>query len=540
MDTTNLCCLLLDTDHFMVRKILVEDNKLCLILQSTAHQAACPNCKVISTEVHSTYLRYPVDLAWAEWQVEWHLQVKRFFCRNDRCSKRTFAERFPGILPPYARQTKRLKERQKLVGMNLCARSAEKLLRVLQIGISDTTINRWIRAHPDPDELPVRVLGVDDWAKRKGQTYGTILVDLERRMIIDLLADREADTLAQWLSQHQGIEIVTRDRSRTYTKAIDQAVPKAVQVADRWHLLKNLSDTLFKILQQEYATLKKRYKKLQKHPQNAQILEKRAEISPTEDESEQLTPSEQRRKESMEKTARLVQLGWTQKAIARELDLHPKTIHRYLQRPTAKVRRPKRKQQLDPFKPYILKRWGEGCNNAAQLFREIKLRGYPGGLTMLQDFTKSLRQNGTTSAMELNPSLPSPRTLIWWILKEVDEQNEDQKKMWADLICDHPRLEATTDLANEFAEMVRERKPEILESWLQKASGSGYRSWRNFADSLKQDLTAVQAALTLDWSNGPTEGHVNRLKCLKRQMYGRAKDDLLRKRALWQGRWSFT
>lgn len=538
MDTTNLYYLLLNTNQFIVTEIQFEDNKLCLILQSIAHQAACPTCKVVSAEVHSTYLRYPVDLAWAEWQVKWHLQVKRFFCRNDRCSKRTFAERFPGILPPYARQTKRLKERQKLVGMNLCARSAEKLLRVLQIGISDTTINRWIRAHPDPDEIPVRVLGVDDWAKRKGQTYGTILVDQERRVIIDLLADRDADTLADWLKQHDGIEIVTRDRSQTYAKAIDQAAPKAVQVADRWHLLKNLSDTLFKILQQEYATLKKRYKKLQKHPQNAQNSEKSAEISP--EESDQLTPSEQRRKEHMETTARLVQLGWTQKAIARKLDLHPKTIHRYLQRPSAKDRRPKRKKQLDPFKAYILTRWGEGCHSAAQIFREIKQRGYPGGLTMLQDFTKSLRQNGTASTIKLDLTLPSPRTLTWWILKAANEQNEDQKKMWVDLICDHPKLETTTDLANEFAEMVRERKPEILENWLQKASDSGYRSWCNFAKSLKQDLAAVRAALTLDWSNGPTEGHVNRLKCLKRQMYGRAKDDLLRKRALWQGRWSFT
>jgi transposase len=218
----HFCLILLNIDQLIIQNIRLDQGKINLYVESTAHSAPCPACSQVSTEIHSHYMRYPTDLAWAEWPVIIHLEVKRFFCRNAACQKRTFAEQFPNFVANYARRTQRVISKQQQLGVNISARIAEYLLRSDQIGISDTTINRLLRSLPEPETASVRVLGVDDWAKRKGQRYGTLLLDLERSSVVDLLQDRTADTLAQWLKGHPEIEVVSRDRSQTYAEGIER------------------------------------------------------------------------------------------------------------------------------------------------------------------------------------------------------------------------------------------------------------------------------------------------------------------------------
>jgi transposase len=475
---------------------MIGTDTIGLVVESTAHQASCPMCQEESTEVHSTYMRYPVDLAWGEWRIVLHLRVKRFFCRNDACQKRTFAEQFPGLVARYARRTERVITRQQQVGVNVSARTAETLLALAQIGVSDTTVNRLIRDLPEPEVSPIRVLGVDDWAKRKGRHYGTLLVDLERGQVIDLLGDR--------------IEAV------------------------------------FKILQQEYAVIKKKLDTgLEQDDCKIELPETSLPVEP-----ERLTPAEERRKERMAKTQQLHRQGWTQKSIAHHLNIHPKTVRRYLQSPTIKSRRHRTGRLLDPFKPYVVQRWNEGCHNAMQIFREIEQQGFTGKPTIVRDFVRQLRKAGAQSHSVHSPKekalgtnltkLPSLRSLTRFILKRPEQQSEDEEKVLTHIGDGQPKLTTTINLAREFAAIVRQRQVKKLDTWLEQASKSEYPVWRHFAAGLKKDYAAVHAALTFHWSNGPTEGHINRLKCLKRQMYGRAKDDLLRKRLLWQGRWAFT
>lgn len=539
MKALDLCRLLLNTDQYEIEQIQINNWKIRLVVESIANHAVCPECQQLSAQIHSHYWRYPSDLAWADFPVVWNLRAKRFFCRNRGCPKRTFAEQHPQILAPYARRTNRLNERQQLVGVNLCARAAERLLHVFQIEISDTTINRLIRAIPEIEPLAVRVLGVDDWAKRKGQRYGTLLIDLEKSRVLDVLEDRSTETLCQWLAQRPEIEIISRDRSQAYANAIDQGAPKAIQVADRWHLLKNCTDTVIKILQREYQTLKKQFNKLQTREK---ITRKGSQVDqlPDADTADPLTPSEQRRQERIETALELNHRGMSQKAIAQSLGLHPKTIRRYLLNPEPRNRRQKRSRLLDPYKPYIQQRWKEGCHNASQIFREIKKMGYPGETTIVREYVKRLRKTDHLTENGGTPSLPRPRALAWLLLKPPNDQNSVQNQIWERVISNNPKLMTTSKLATDFSAMIKDRESELLDDWLEQASESGDRLWRNFAAGLKQDYAAVQAALLLPWSNGPTEGHINRLKIIKRQMYGRAKDDLLRKRALWQGRWSFT
>ena len=545
MDAKNLCHLLLSTNQLIINEIGVENDKIRLGVESNARKATCPMCKEESSEIHSSYMRYPTDFPWADRAVIFNLRVKRFFCRNKTCPKQTFAERFPDLVMPYARRTNRVLERQQRIGVNTCARIAEKLLELEQIGISDATVNRFVRKLPDPESFPVRVLGVDDWAKRKGQRYGTILVDLERRQIVDLLGDRTSDTLSQWLKLHPEIEIVSRDRSQTYAEGITRGVPDAVQVADRWHLLKNLSDAVFKILQQEYAIIKNRLKQVSEQEPNTYTKVEKPE------RDDPLTSAEERRKDRMICTHQLLNQGWTQKSIAYHLHIHPKTVRRYLQSISPRSRRHRTSSLLDPFKPYLLNRWNGGCHNAAQLFREIRLQGFAGEVTIVRHFSRKLRQTSGLppkvrsqqgEPLKRDPTQypPSLRTLTSFIVKRPKNWMEEDEKTLFQISYGEDKLITTIKLAREFASIVRQRQSTELDIWLEHANRSGYRVWQNFAVGIKQDYHAVRAALLLPWSNGPTEGHINRLKYLKRQMYGRGKEDLLRKRVLWQGKWTFT
>jgi transposase len=545
MKASDLYCYLLGTDQFLIQSIEFEQEKLGIELKSTTTRAVCPACSQESSSIHSDYQRNPTDLAWAACPVVLHLTVKRFFCQNEDCPKRTFAERFPDFVDVYARRTQRMVKKQQRLSVNLSARVAEKLFRSEQVEVSDTSLNRLLRSLPEPSYPSVRVLGVDDWAKRKGQRYGTILIDLERGQVIDLLEDRTADTLVKWLECHPGIEIVSRDRSQTYAEAITRGAPDALQIADRFHLLKNLSDTVYKLLQQEYAGIHQRLESSVKSEKSPTVDPKLIELP------DGLTASEQRRKKRIDQIQMLLQQGWTQKAIAKHLHIHPKTVHRNLNAPSPKLRRHRTGRLLDPFKPYLLQRWNEGCHNATQLFREIRPKGFTGHETLVIDYARLLRQasgiqpkvrNQEGQLIEKDPSnqMPSLRTLAWWIVKKPGERCKEDEALLEELGAGLPKLQMTISLAREFATIIREQQGDQFSGWLSKAQQSGYRVWRNFAAGLQQDEQAVRAALIYSWSNGPTEGNVNRLKCLKRMMYGRANDDLLRKRVLWQGKYAFT
>ncbi|MCO5185377.1 MAG: ISL3 family transposase [Anaerolineae bacterium] len=209
--------------------------------------ATCPACGEPSATKHSWYERVVQSLAWAKWQVMLQMQVQRYRCKNQMCQKQTFAERFPELVGPYARQTKQVEQSQQAIGLAMAARAAEVVLSHMRIGISDAAVNNRLRALPDVEaDEAIRVVGIDDWAQCRRRRYGTIVVDLEKRQVIDLLADSQADTVEKWLKTHPTIEVVSRDRAGAYAEGARQGVPDAQQVADRWHLLHNLWDALAK------------------------------------------------------------------------------------------------------------------------------------------------------------------------------------------------------------------------------------------------------------------------------------------------------
>jgi transposase len=537
--------------NLCLEEVVTEPNMIVLYVSSGQTEALCPGCTHRSQRVHSHYTRTVADLPWAEWPVYLKVLVQRFFCDNPACRYKTFAESFAEVVARYARRSLRLATRQQQTAYALGGEAGAKLAPHLIIPTSGDTLLRLIRKVPPMEVKSPRVLGVDDWAWSKGHRYGTILVDLERHRPIDLLADRSAESLAAWLQAHPGVEIVCRDRAREYIDGVTQGAPHAEQVADRWHLLQNLREALERLLDQHSACLY-----AAANEPAAPILEPEPPPSPQANDtppppsSPSLTQAQQKRQATRDRrlaryqaVLELQQQGLSRRAIARQLGLGSRTIQRYLDAGTFPEMAHRRKGHsiLDRYLPYLQQRWREGEHNASQLFHEIKGQGYSGGSGMVSLWAvqqRGERKRSRTTKTEPKPPKPivqrpwSAGYAVWLLLKDPERLPAEKKAALERMLQTSPDIQRAYNFTQAFGRIVRNRLSKALDPWLEAVTQSGLAPLKTFAAGLERDKTAVAAALSLPWSQGQTEGQVNRLKLIKRQMYGRAKFDLLRLRVL--------
>jgi transposase len=494
-----------------------------VLARTCASEVACPECGVLARRVHSRYQRQLSDTASGGQQVLIDLQARRFFCGNGACAKGTFAEQVPGLTTRYGRRTCGLQAVLQAVALALGGRAGARLTGRLACAVSRSTLLRLIRATPDPDRGIPLVLGVDDFALRKGHVYGTVLVDIDTRRPVDMLPERSAESFRVWLDAHPGVEIICRDRGGCYAEGAAAGAPLAIQVADRWHLWHNLAEAVERAVARHRSCLQ------EPPPQPDPELEPETPPAPAAAGRGLAARTRARHAEVHAALGR----GLTITEISRALRLERKTVRRYATAATADqlVGGPRlsRPGLLGPHQAYLRQRWDDGVRSTNRLHEELKERGYRGSLRTLRRLTAQLRHDTT---VPVPPPAPAARKVASWILTPPGKLTDADRAALAQITARCEELTTTRNLVREFADMLCHQGGEHLEAWATQAETSPVSELRGFSKGLRKDWAAVTAGLTTPYNSGAVEGHVNRIKMIKRQMYGRAKPDLLRKRVL--------
>jgi transposase len=517
---------------------------LHLAATTTRRAARCPLCRRRSKRVHSHYQRTIADLPCSGERVLVHLQTRRFVCRVRWC-RRIFTERLPALVASAARRTVRLRSGLLRLGFDLGGEPGARHARAAGMPVSARTLLRLVRGAPVPEVGPVAMLGVDDWAQRRGRTYGTILVNLQTHRVIDLLPDRTAETFAAWLQAHPEVQVIARDRGGAYADGARRGAPQALQVADRFHLLKNVTDALEHYLARKQAALRQAAHAVSGADGSTGADPATQETVPTRLSRDARLSQERRarRYARYEAVKALQAQGYSLRAIARTVGLSRGTVQKFLRAeefPELQPR-PPRRTALTPFDAYLRERWTAGCHNAKHLWLELRQQGFRGGRTSVAEHVKGWRTRPLARRhghpVRGRPPTPTPlpcgpRHVCWLLLRPSGDLTVVQQAYLTHLYHACPQVAVAEALAEEFATVLRERDVDGLYAWLHGIELSGIRELQAVAGTMWLDRAAIEAAVRTEWSSGQVEGQVNRLKVTKRAMFGRAKFDLLRVRVL--------
>ncbi|HLZ57844.1 MAG TPA: ISL3 family transposase [Ktedonosporobacter sp.] len=503
---------------------------------------ACPECHQSSSRIHGRYQRTVADVPCAGRNVILALTVRKFVCGTPTCPRQIFTERLPGLVQSYARMTTRLAALVQTLGVVAGGELGTRLAERLGIAMTPTTLLRHLMHLCSPRAPAVKVLGVDDWSWKKGRRYGTILVDLQRHKIIDLLPDRKAETFAQWLREHPEVDIISRDRGTDYAAAARAAAPQALQIADRFHLVRNLADALELLLAQCRADLRR----AEPDPLPEELPAPSARALPHPQTWRQQPPQQMERKyqaHQAEREDRFRQImalraqGMFFADIAKRVGMGERSVRKWVKQggPPIHRRRRRRRSVFDSYAAYVLERWQAGVHDGKQLFEEIQAQGFTGSVRVVGRFLQTLREN-RRPLTDLAPPSPaeqfSARKAIWLFIREQATLTTVEQAELTLIRQASQTAETAYGLVQDFLTMVRKRQGERLDSWIEAVQVSQIPELQRFVTGILKDKDAVLAGLTQVYSNGPVEAQVHKLKLVKRSMFGRAKLPLLRQRLL--------
>jgi transposase len=502
---------------------------------------ACQKCGVVSGRVHARYERRVRDLPIQGERVLVRLRCRKFVCRNPRCAQRIFCERFGAELPAFARSTTRLEHALAALALATSANLAARLGRILGLPGSARSILRAAHRFEPPVSSAARI-AVDDFAFRRGRSYGTIIVDLDTRRPIELLPDRGRDRLVAYLEAHPEVDVVTRDRDPRYAEAIRLAAPGAIAIADRWHLIRNLADAFERLVarsqrawRQELQAALTAERPSGDSPVGVPLLLPRPTRLNAPSPAKLAVQAAKRaeRQRTFDQVHALRRDGWSLHRIAAHAGIERETVRTYLrrERPPDWSRARPTASPLDAHHAFLARRWREGCRNAALLQHELATQGYRGSLKSVQRYVHAWRDTPPPEAAATSPPvviLPPSRTLAWRLLQN------DPDPTTQDLLRHVRDAEHHTNLARAGVDNIRRPNLDAWTAWCKAIRAGPENPLRRFVITLDTDRDAVHNALVHPHSNGPAEGNVNRLKLLKRSSYGRASFELLRKKVLHQ------
>jgi transposase len=524
-----------------IEHVAVEASAIVVEATTTSTDSPCPRCRRHSTTRYGRYRRSLRDRSCRGRPLRLTLAAWKFVCPQVDCPQRLFCERLPGLARAQARTTLDLDDAHRSIGLALGGEAGARLAARLAIPTSADTILRRVKNTPAAPATPPRYVGIDDWATRKGQSYGTILIDLERRCVIELLPGRDGEALKQWLAANPQVEVITRDRWPAYIEAATAAAPQAKQVADRFHLLRNVRDAVEKLLSRFGTEIRTASADVDAATSATPppVAEKQPIKSTDRERLRELRRGQ--RQERFQQVKTLTAQGLSCRVIARRLGMNVKAVLRYRRLDRCPDWEPGRTAptQLDAFAPFIADWIAAGHRNSADLDRVLRTQGYRGGYDAVRRYlNRRIGSSGRPGrrgpdTQPPRPKVPSARKLSFRLVNPKPDSRS--ARVLERLRTCHPQLNEALGLAEELLAMLRRTCSTPLAEWATKAEQSGQIDLRNLARSLAQDSAAVTAAITLPWNNGSVEGQVGRLKLIKRQMYGRAGMALLKARVRHKG-----
>lgn len=501
---------------FVVESAFCDVGKTVITVRPSRNFSVCPSCGMVSRRVHSRYQRRVTDLPISGRAAQLIVIARRFRCDAVLCGRQIFTERFADeVVAPSARRTARLDCIVHHLGLALGGRPAATFAKRLMVPVSKDTLLRVIRRRARVPSAPLRVVGIDDWAWWRNHRYASIICNLEKRQVVRLLPDREPATAQAWFADNPTIAIIARDRGGGYGEAAAKALPHAVQVADRWHLMENATRAFLDAVRKSMRQI-------------------RSVIGATTINPKLLTAAERtqydgylRREQTNATILALAKDGVPLKQIARQTG-HSKGLVRQVVRGERNDVFRIRQSSLDLYLPWLDEQWVAGCRNGAELWRRLTARGFRGSLRVVTEWATRRRRAEKADAENLQ-RIPSARTLARLMTIGRDRLSKAETVTVAAFEAGVPALVEARELIDSFQAMIRHKTVADLTPLIERAGASLVAS---FARGVANDEAAVRAAITSPWSNGQTEGQITRLKLVKRQMYGRGKLDLLQARLI--------
>ncbi|ARO32622.1 ISL3 family insertion sequence transposase protein (plasmid) [Rhizobium sp. NXC14] len=473
---------------FIAERITHIDDETCILLSRAGATAACPACGRMSRTVRSRYRRQVADLPLSGKRVRLPVQTRRFACDAVLCGRQIFAERFGDVLPPYARRTGRLEHVVHHLALALGGRPAARFAQRLMLPVSNDTLLRVIRRQGPPSSTPPSVIVIDDWAWRRNHRYGTIVWDLERRRPVRLLPDREPATAEAWLRQNAQIQIIARDRGGAYGLAAARALPDAVQVADRWHLMENASRAFLDAVRKSMRQIRKTLGATRVNPKlltAAERLQYEGYL---------------RREQTNAAVMALTKDGMTIKEIVRRTGHSRGLVRQVLRGQRIDVFR-SRESSLESYLEWLDAQWAAGKRNGTELWRRLRAKGFRGSRRVVSEWATRRKRADKADAESLTRT-PS-RTIARLLTTSRDNLTKSETVTIAAIESGVPLLITARDIIADFHLMIRRKAESQLASWIDRARDSLVSS---FGNGVVKDIQAVRAAIVSPWSNGQTEG----------------------------------